>query len=222
MKQLFLSLTLLLLTLSATAERTVRILYYQAPQDAPREAFLYGSSGKHVDVRFPRWNLSDKITLPDSGEDFILLPQLLAEDVPPPVNAPRIRIPLNWELTVLLILPDANNPILPVRVQTINASASVFSPGELYWVNLTDIAVGGMIGESKLLMKPRSTQILKAPKQENGDYPVLIDCATPGESKRRWLVRQTWRHNSNARQLVFVQPLDPPRIASLHSVTFYD
>jgi len=221
MKQLLLSLTVLLLTLSASAERKVRILYYQAPQGAPREAFLYGSSGQYVDVRFPRWNLSDKVTLPDSGEQFILLPEQLAEDVQPPAGAPRIHIPLGWELTVLLILPDANNPVLPVRVQTINASASVFGPGELYWVNLTDIAVGGLIGESKLLMKPRSTQIMKAPKQENGDYPVLIDCATPGENKRRWLVRQTWRHNSNARQLVFVQPLDPPRIASLHSVTFY-
>lgn len=222
MKQLLLCLTLLLSALGASAERTVRLLYFQAPPDAPRKAFLYGSSGQYVDVRFPRWNLSDKVTLPDSGEQFILLPEPLAEDEPPPASAPRILIPLGMELTVLLIFPDANNPILPIRVQTINASASVFGPGELYWVNLTDIAVGGMIGERKLLMKPRSTQIMQAPKQENGDYPVLIDCATPGENKRRWLVRQTWRHNANARQLVFIQPLDAPRIASLHSVTFYD
>lgn len=197
-------------------------MYYQGAEDAPTKAFLYGMSGKYIEIPFPRSNMSDAFEIPDDGEDFLLLPEILAEDEDPPTDAPRVRIPNNWTHTALLLAPDKDNSVLPVRAQPINASASVFGLGEILWINLTDIAVGGQIGDRKLLLKPQSSELMKAPKGERGDYSVVIDCVVPGERKLRWLVRQTWRHNPNARQLVFVQPLEPPRIASLYSVSFYD
>jgi len=221
MKTTILILIFMLSILSLSAERVIRVIYYQGPGDAPREAYLYGTSGNFAKVKLPRHNTSDAVELPDNGEQFILLPQELPPETLPPIDAPTVTIPSDWELSVLLVLTDSNNPVLPIKVQPINASASVFGPGEIYWVNLTEIAVGGMIGDTKLVVKPRSVKITGSPKTESGDYPVLIDSVTPGTNTRRWLVRQTWRHSPNARQIVFIQPLDPPRIASLYTVTFY-
>jgi hypothetical protein len=222
--KIFLLLPSILIALAtlASAERVVRSIYYQGSEDAPRKAFLYGVSGKHVEVTFPRSNISDAVKLPDGGENFFLVPEVLPEDGVIPKNAPRVGIPKAWTLSALLISKDASNPVLPVRATPVNMSDSVFKPGEMLWINLTDITVGGRIGDTKLLLKPKSNGLLKTPKSERGDYPVVIDCLIPGDKKTRWLVRQTWRHNPRARQLVFVQPLEPPRIATLHSVSFYE
>jgi len=215
-------LIFMLSVLSLSAERVIRVIYFQGPSDAPREAFLYGTTGNFAKVKLPRHNTSDEVVLPDSGEDFVLLPRELPPETLPPSNAPKVKIPIDWELSVLLVLSDSSNPVLPLKVQPINASDSVFGPGEIYWVNLTEIAIGGMVGDTKLVVSPRSVKITSSPKKERGDYRVLIDCVTPGESKRRWLVRQTWRHAPTARNIVFIQPLDPPRIASLYTVSFYE
>jgi hypothetical protein len=219
---LLLSSVLSALATFASAERVVRSIYYQGSDDAPRKAFLYGVSGKHVEVNFPRSNISDAVELPDGGEIFSLLPAILPEDGAIPKNAPQVGIPKDWKLSALLISKDEGNPVLPVRATPVNMSDSVFRPGEMLWINLTDIMVGGKIGDTKLLLKPKGTELLKAPKSERGDYPVVIDCLIPGDKETRWLVRQTWRHTPRARQLVFVQPLEPPRIATLHSVSFYE
>jgi len=214
----------ILLTLGPlnAAERMVRTIYYRGAEEAPRKAFLYGLSGKYIEVPFPRSNISDAMKLPDGGGEFILMPKILAEGEEFPTDAPRVLIPTNWDLTALLISPDPANKQFPIRAQPVNASPSVFGPGEMLWINLSQITVGGQIGNRKLLLKPDTSELMKSPATEGGDYPVYIDCVVPGERKLRWLVRQTWRHLPTARQLVFVQPLPPPQIATLHSVAFYD
>lgn len=218
---LLLPFFLIALATLVSAERVVRSIYYQGADDAPRKAFLYGVSGKHVEVAFPRMNISDAVELPDAGEQFFLVPEILPKDEAIPKNAPRVSIPKSWTLSALLISKDVANSVLPVQAFPINMSESVFKPGEMLWINLTDITVGGKIGDAKLILMPKATKLLKAPKGERGDFPVLIDCLIPGDKKTRWLVRQTWRHNPDARQLVFIQSLEPPRIATLHSVSFY-
>lgn len=227
MKALLTILGFILLTPLILGAREVRLIYYKGPSEAPREAFLYGASGQFVQVRLPRSNASDAYELPDNGENFILLPEelpptQLPPEVPLPAGAPIVNIPLDWSLTLLLVIEDKSNPIFPVKVQPINASDSVFGPGQTYWINLTDIFVGGTVGDTRMVIKPRSMVITEPPREDRGDYKVVIDSVTPGENKRRWLVRQTWRHSPEARQLVFIHPLEPPRIASLYSISFYD
>ena len=218
------SLLFCLLVLGANTvfgERFVRILYHQAPENAPKSGFLYGSSGKFINVSFPRWNMSDKFTLPDNGEQFYFFPKKLADDMPIPANAPRVQINKTWDQAILLVIPDTENPILPIRLQSINASASVFGFGEIYWINLTDLAIGGLIGDRKLIIKPRSKLIMKTPKQTNGDYAVKVDYLIPGENRPKWLLRQTWSHNIYARQLVFINKSNQAEVPSLFSVVFY-
>lgn len=219
MKTSILILISLFASLKVSA-REIRVIYFQGEHDAPREAFLYGSSGNFVKIKLPRYNSSDAFELPDNGEQFIFLPQQLPPETPPPSDAPVVNIPLNWKLTFLLVMTDPDNSVLPIKTQPINASATVFAPGEIYWINLTEITVGGKVGEANLLVKPRSVKVTSSPKTESGDFPVLIDCVASGTTDRRWLLRQTWRHNPTVRQVVFIQPLDAPRIASLYTISF--
>ena len=206
---------------SLSAKRTFQVIYYPAPASAPKQAVMYGESGQFSPVKLTRFNLSNKQKLPDNGETFALLPRQINTDETLPQTAPRFQIPSAWEQCVLLISHDPNNTSLPIKVHPINASASVFGPGECYWINLSDAMVGGTIGEQTLLVKPRSMTITSAAAKTISDYPVLIDCALPGDQQRRQLVRQTWRHNPRMRKLVFIQPMDPPKVASLYCADFY-
>lgn len=214
-------MSLYFLTGSLSAKRTFQVIYYPAPASAPKQAVMYGESRQFCPVNLTRYNLSDKQNLPDNGEIFALLPQQIKADEIVPQTAPRFQIPSTWERCVLLISHDPNNTSLPIKVHPINASASVFGPGECYWINLSDAMLGGRIGEQTLLVKPRSTTITSSVAKTISDYPVLIDCALPGDEKRRQLVRQIWRHNPRLRKLVFIQPMDPPRVASLYCADFY-
>jgi hypothetical protein len=204
------------------AKRNVRVIYHGAPANAPEKAFLYGASGKFAPVDLRRYEVTENIALPDNGEQFILLPKMLPADKPAPANAPKVTIPVDWDLCVLLVITDPSNKTFPIRIQPVNASASVFAPGEIYWVNLSEIAVGGKVGEQNLLLKPKTTVLMPAPKKEKGDFYVKLDSLTRGEEKSRWFVRKSWRHNARTRQIVFVIPKDPPELAALYVVSFYE
>ncbi|MDA9260492.1 hypothetical protein N9P58_01365 [Puniceicoccaceae bacterium] len=206
------------IALCANAQRDIRILYYDSPKGAPETAYLYESAtAKGEEVGLPRWNFSETYEIRGGARVLNFLPQALPEGEEFPVNAPKVKIPKGWKKVLILAFPDPSNPVLPIRFQAINANDDKFGPGDLLFVNFSEISIFGLVGDKKLLVKPESTSIIKNPIKEKGDYHVKLDSVNDGIESRSWLLRQTWRHQPQVRRVIFAMPLPAPRHVRLYS-----
>lgn len=224
--QAILLLTLgLVITSTSSAARVARILYYGASSDAPQSAFVYqnrmGSPsvavGEPQEVGLPRHNFTKSFDLHNGKLKLSFLPSLLAEDAELPEAAPSVTIPKKWEKVLLLVFQDPSNSVMPIRVKALNASDDVFGPGELLFINYSQISIFGLIGEQKLLVHPKQMKVVSAPIAKMGEYQVKLDSVEDDIESRRWLMRQTWRHHPNVRRVVFAFPLPAPRTVKLYS-----
>ena len=120
-----------------------------------------------------------------------------------------------WEYLLIL---DQN---LPVKIYKINASEGAFNPGELYWINLSDVFIGGVVGNQKLRIGPKKTIVMKAPHGEI-ECIVKLDYLVKGEKKTRGLIRQMWAIDKTTRQVVIVFNQPAPRYASYYVLPFRD
>lgn len=184
-------------------KRTFRILFLDAPTDAPRVLHLFDGS-KSQEVELPRMNLSPVYQLP-AGDLTIALsasPYSLPKEVDP--NAPRAKIPAGMSDIYLLVASDKKNSVAPVVLRVVSADQSDFTKGEMMWFNLTDNAVGGKVGTQKLAMKPKSQMILSAPATKNEDFVVDLLFQMPGDKEGYPLCETKWIHDPRARKVVFV------------------
>lgn len=208
--------------LSVHADRVVRILYYDAPTDAPKSAFMYQGGEEAQQVSLPRRNFSKSFNLVEGDLRVSLLPAALPEDTPVPEAAPSINIPKDWEKVLILAFPDPSNQILPIRLKALDASDDVFGPGELLFINFAEVSIFGLVGEHKLLLHPETIKVISHPIPERGEYQIKLDSVKGDIESRRWLMRQTWRHQPNVRRVVFVLPLPAPRTVRLYSAPIRD
>lgn len=200
----------------AQAERPLKILYFQAPADAPEKACIYGAGEMLAETELPRYNFSDNIVIPKGDVLLRFLPQPLAEDAKIPKAAPRVRIPAGWQKILLLVAQDPKNAVLPIRVKAINASDGVFGPGSIYMMNMSKIRIGGTVGDKQLDLRPNSIEIIKNPIAGNGFYPTkLYSLATPGARPQRF-IKQMWEKNATTRQVLFILPKPPPQHATYY------
>jgi hypothetical protein len=116
----------------------------------------------------------------------------------------------------LLVFEDKKNSTMPIRVQAIDASDTVFGPGSIYMINFSDVGVAGTVGDKKLVLKPKDVKIVKNPVSENGYYPAKLDKYVVGEEKPQRFIRQMWGHDAEVRQVLFILPKPAP----LHA-TYY-
>ena len=208
----------LFLVAAADGERMARILYYGAPKDAPKKAFVHQGGKKVQEVVLERNNFSESFELGAGALRLMLLPSETLEEGPDAKAAPFLKIPENWNKVLIVVSEDSSNEVLPIRLQGINANKDQFGPGELLFVNLSERHVFGMVGEKKLQLASKGKTLISNPKKERGEYHVELD-SIKGEDKksRRWMLRQTWRHQPAVRRLIFVLPLPPPRNLKLYS-----
>ena len=172
-----------LLVAQPTAERTCRILFLDAPDEAPSKLILFdGTTAQEVDL--PRMNLSRIYTIP--------------------AGAPAVEVPEATGDIYLILAHDSANTVAPVRMQIVNAAANRLGPGQMLWINLTPNAVGGLVGSEKLNMAAQSCVILNAPASGPTDYEVRLACRIPGEANSRPICQTKWLHDPRSRMLVFV------------------
>ncbi|MDQ8196179.1 hypothetical protein QEH59_17215 [Coraliomargarita sp. SDUM461004] len=169
-------------------------MYYDAPDSAPKDAFIYQGDEAAGRVPLPRRNFSKPFELAEGALRVSLLPAALAEGVSIPEQAPAIQIPKEWDKVLILAFPDPNNPIFPIRLKALDASDDVFGPGELLFINFAEVSIFGMVGEQKLLLHPETIQVISHPIPDKGEYQIKLDSVKNDIESRRWLMRQTWRH----------------------------
>lgn len=218
---IFKVITLLVLSLFlievAQADRVARVLYYGALADAPEVAFVYQNGEVAQEVVLDRHNFSKSFNLSNGPLKLTFLAAPKVKGVPLPEEAPYLDIPKEWKKVLILVFPDTANVMMPIRLKAINANDDVFGPGELYFVNFSDLTIFGLVGEQKMRLNPESSETVKNPIKERGDYQVKLDTVQDTIKSRRWLLRQTWRHQPDVRRVIFALPLPAPRTLKLYS-----
>jgi len=212
--KLFLILLLLITPLSA--KRLAKLIYYQAPPNAPKEAFLYQLKAPPQQVELTRHNFSSSIPLGKGDQTLVFLPEALAPQSDIPFGAPRVKIPKEWNQVLLFLFHDPENQTLPFSVKAINANDNAFGPGDLLFLNYSDIIAYGSVGNKELNLKPKSREILSNPIAQKGAYNVNLNALHPETKKKNWLLKQSWVHLPDERCVVIITPLKPPRTAKLY------
>jgi hypothetical protein len=207
--QLLFFLYALLLILPAGAQesvnkfRTVRILFLNAPQTAPKTAHLHdGESSQLVDL--PRMNLSAIYRVPAGPLNLRLLDKVTEDPKQIPANAPTAQIPETMGDAYLLCISDPANTVLPLRIEVVDAGMERFRDGMMLWFNLTPHDVGGMLGKEKIRIKPHSRELVNAPVTEPDSYPVIMLHMIKGDEQVHPICETRWMHDPKTRQLVFV------------------
>ena len=183
--------------------RTIRILFLNAPADAPRKLFLYdGQTSQQVEMS--HMNLSIPYNISTDSRDLILLKNAVDSSEEVPKKAPRVTLPQHMSDAYLICLSDPGNEVAPVKVYAVDATMDKFNLGQMAWFNLTPHSIVGKIGDQKIDLSPESKAIIDKPMAKHGSYPVILSYVMKGDPSV-WPICQTrWQHNPKSRQLVFV------------------
>lgn len=212
----------LLATSSVSAERVARIMYYGASKAAPKTAFVYDQKGASQPVKLGRYHFSDSFEIPSGDIVLKFVSKQLPDDQLPPEGAPELKIPKKWKKVLIMVSQDLENAVFPITLNAIDASDNVFGPGELFFINFTEIGVFGMVGDKKLVLKPQATAVISNPASKRENYYVQLDSLESTIETRRWLLRQQWRHQPEQRYVVFVLPMPKPRVAKIYGTQIRD
>lgn len=204
---------LLISLATASAEkpaRTCRILFPDAPAQAPRTLHLFdGETFREVEL--PRMNFSPVHEIRPGALTLTMLPAPPAPEtggtalvIPP--GAPAAFIPQSIGDFYLIVSSDPENTVSPVRIQVINADTTRFKRGQMLWLNLTESRIGGILGSRKLLLEPHSHLILDAAATGLESYHVNIHHLPPGGQRAEPLCETRWTHDPRSRSVFFVLP----------------
>ena len=191
------------------APRTCRLLFVGVPKEVPAKLFLFDGTNVHP-VEAGRMSFSPVYRLPAGHIRIALLSS------PPPIPAagqlaseipnlaPSAAIPESTTDFYLFLSSDPTNPVLPLKIQVVNAGMTEFSQGSMLWFNLTENTVGGILGSKKLRIAPHSRIILEPPTANSEDYYVNVHYVRPGENHSEPLCETRWQHDPRSRTVFFV------------------
>jgi hypothetical protein len=184
-------------------ERTCRILFLGAPDNAPEKLHLFDGKFSR-EVELPQMNLSPVYKLPAGPLVVRLMANAPAkpEEVDP--GAPKAPVAETIKDFFLLVTPDPANKTVPVKLQVIDGDASKFGKGEMMWYNLTPYSIGGKVGSEQLAMAANSKANLKPPAATNEDYAVSLAYRKAGDKRPYPLCETKWLHDPKTRTLLFV------------------
>jgi hypothetical protein len=208
--------TLYLLAFVATtiaaqsSELTVRILYLNAPADAPRELILFDGEDSQR-VKLPKMNLSPVYELRSDARAIALLNKVPESVEAVPRAAPRVKIPKGVLDFYLFISPDPSNPVTPVKMTIVDAGSDDFEIGQMLWFNLTDKTIGGNVGGERVVISPNSRHLMDAPVEEASNYPVKLAFTMSGKEQLYPLCQTKWFHNPKSRNVAFIFPQENRR-----------
>lgn len=210
---MFRSIAILLsLVLCSTAaeksSRSCRVLFLNAPDDAPEKLHLFdGASSREVELT--RMGFSPVYQVGASAAALALLPSPVPAGRPGtapviPDGAPKAALAETITDFYLIVTSDPANKLVPVKMQVVDAGAASFKRGQMLWFNLTDSKVGGQVGSRKLLLAPSSRLILDAPANGMEDYHVSLFYQPPGKPEAEPLCETNWSHDPRSRGVFFV------------------
>jgi hypothetical protein len=210
MKQFIFSLPFALLScLSLFAEEpghiTCRIVFLDRPANAPKALHLFdGFTSQLVDL--PSMNLSKVYKLSAKTSTLTLLPEAVQKSDKLPDAAPTAVLPKGVTNCYLIVSSDPKNAVTPVSLQIAFPAKGEIQRGQTLWVNLTSHTINGTLGERELLVEPDSNKILEAPRNDVGDFPVIITYQLENSETQRAVCTTRWTHDPRLRNLGLIYP----------------
>jgi len=205
------------------AQRAARIIYYQPPKDAPSTAYLHqGENNRNQSIELSRYGFSPAFELEKGDLTLLFTPTAIEEGENPPTNAPQVKIPRNWQNIILFVSENKKNTLMPISVKAFNASDDEFAPGELLFINLSNVHVKGTLGERTLKIGPKSKKNIQAPIQEKGRYRIELDAFDMKTNTKVWLTRTVWKHIPEFKFVVLISEKPAPTYAKLYTAILRD
>lgn len=197
-------LTLLSLThAQETSQRTCRIVFLDRPTGAPTSLHLYdGTSSQEVEL--PSMNLSPVYKIASGNIQLRLLATKVEDPNTVSPDAPSITIPESYTDFFLLVSSDPDNRIAPVSIKGLSPTSEAFKLGQMLWINLTDKTIKGKIGDQSISLNAESSAVVEAPRNDSGDYPVLLNYLIEGKDDVYAICETQWQHNPASRAIVIV------------------
>jgi len=200
---LFLLLPIAVSAQNRSSKHTCRILFFDAPADAPNTLYLFDGEGTQQ-VQLPRMNFSPVYELPAGQLNLRLLAAAPDDPRAIPRGAPSARVPETMADFYLILTSDPDNPVAPVKMQVIDAGYDKVKQGQMMWFNLTSNMIGGNVGDQQLVVQPQSSTVLDAPIPNAGEYPIRLFFQMPDDERTHPLTSTSWGHNPRTRNIIFI------------------
>lgn len=188
--------------------RTCRILFLNAPENAPEKMYL-SDGASALEVELARMSFSPVYEIRVEAEWLALLSSEPAGSgagrlAPIPENTPVVKLDSGVLDFYLIVTSDGRPEHPPLKLQVIRADGEDFGRGKMLWYNLTDHKVGGQLGKRKLLLGGRSRKVVDAPADEIEEYRVSLYFQPPGSDSAEPLCETAWSHDPRSRTVFFV------------------
>jgi len=195
----------------ASSARSLRLLYVQAPDDAPAAIVLVvGKEAKEIDL--PRLSVSTtRLSLPAGPVRVYAATKAPTKAEPLPADAPSVDIPEGMSDPLLVLLPSGGAGPLAFQMLPVEFARSKAPEGAVLWFNLSPRTIFAKLGSGQAVVAPRQTGIVVPPGKPGDVYHVLVDVGPDqGETENVPLMRSSWVKEAGQRHLLFVVP-DPSR-----------
>ena len=183
--------------------RSCRVVFPERPPDAPKTAFLFEGSKSHR-VSLPSMNLSEVIELPGGELTLAMIPKEINDPKVLPPESPLLKIPESVTDFYIIITPDPNNLILPVKMNLVDTGGGKLKPGETLWYNFTDHRISAKLGSAEMSVAPAGRTISKDPAPASGYYIARFAYQMNGSGAFSPITEQSWWHDANSRHLGFI------------------
>lgn len=209
----------LLLCVSTQAARHAKIVYFDFPGKTPEKVYVYNNSGGSTDVRLKHKALSESFKVAATTTQLAFLETSELPESAALKTAPRVKIPESWNNIIILAFADPSNKTYGIKLKAINADPSNFDAGQMLFINFTDSAFLGRMGEKEILVKPQSRFLLDMRNMREQNYRIKLDYVTDSkQEKPSYFLRKTWKNYIGQRQMMF---LYKSANSDSHSYIFY-
>lgn len=183
--------------------RSCRIVFPERPEGSPKIAYLFDGS-KSQNVSLPSMNLSEVIELPSGDLTIAMIKSAVSDPELLPPQAPVLKIPELVMDFYIIITPDPENKVLPVKMNLVDTGAGKLKPGETLWYNFTPHRIIAKLGGADMKVDPQGRTITKDPIPASGYYVARFAFQEDGKGEFAPITEQSWWHDSNSKHLGFM------------------
>jgi hypothetical protein len=202
-----------------SSSRTCRLLYVQAPFDAPDKVVLVVDKDS-TEVDLPRLTISNaRVRLPAGPVRVYAAAKAPTKAEPLPAGTPFVDIPEAMSDALIVLLPNGQPGPLSFIMLPVEFNKGRAPEGAVIWFNLSDRIIYAKLGEAAVTVNPRGSALSMPTVGIDQPYVVYVDASpVPPETETVPVVRGSWVKEARMRNLLFVVP-DPsrtvPRILSI-------
>jgi hypothetical protein len=144
------------------------------------------------------------IELPSGEITVAMIPNKINDPKALPPEPPLLKIPELVMDFYIIITPDPNNKVLPVKMNLVDTGGGKLKPGETLWYNFTDHRIIARLGSAEMSVAPTGRTISKDPAPSSGYYIAKFAYQMNGEGAIAPITEQSWWHDANSRHLGFI------------------